>query len=64
MVSEVYMICHAYEAGVGKGRDGSPDRNPYPNDGGINSKCHEAWGYGYAEGRDYRADQPQGGDNE
>lgn len=42
-VSRVFMICNAYESGVGHGRkkDGLP--NPYPN----KSEEHEAYEIGY-----------------
>jgi len=50
-VSRVYMICHAYEAGVGKGRDGQDVPNPYPTNAPLSAELHEAWGYGYDEGR-------------
>lgn len=53
-VSRVYMICDAYESGVGKGRDGVQVENPYAADPGVNADCHEAWGIGYAEGLSYR----------
>lgn len=48
-VSKVYRICHAYEAGVGKGRDGDAVANPYRE----GTDEHEAWGYGFEEGHDW-----------
>jgi len=52
-ISPVYMVCHAYEAGVGKGRSGIEIANPYDDSPGLNAQCHEAWQYGYAEGREW-----------
>jgi len=43
MVSEVFRICDAYEAGYGKGQVSSEDVNPFPD----GSKEHEAWDIGY-----------------
>lgn len=51
MVSDVYMICDAYESGVGWGKSGRAGCNPYPISGGnINAQCHEAWNHGYEFG--------------
>lgn len=47
-ITEVYMICNAYESGIGHGlqRDGVCNpKNP-------GSKEYEAWKIGYAEGID------------
>lgn len=57
-ISKVFMICVAYEQGVGKGQDGSKDRNPYA----PGTDCHEAWGYGYEEGE--RMSKRQGREGE
>lgn len=57
-ISKVFMICVAYEQGVGKGQANSMDRNPY-RDG---SEEHEAWGYGYEEGE--RMNKRQGREGE
>lgn len=51
MVSEVYMICDAYESGVGWGKSGRVGHNPYGTSGeAINAQCHEAWQHGYEFG--------------
>lgn len=43
MISKVYMICDAYEAGFGKGQVLSKDANPYD----VTSDSWEAWNIGY-----------------
>jgi adenylosuccinate synthase len=49
-ITKVFMICCAYESGVGHGfeMDGLP--NPYL----PNTDEHEAYEYGYSEGIDKR----------
>lgn len=65
-VSAVYAICTAYEAGIGKGLAGRPDRNPFPTDRSeLSRQANEAWGYGFDKGRRDRErqlnhNQPQG----
>lgn len=43
MVSKVFMICDAYEAGYGKGQQLRETVNPYLE----TTECHEAWQIGY-----------------
>lgn len=45
-ITKVFMICVAYEQGVGKGHDGSADHNAYE----PGTDEHEAWQHGYEEG--------------
>lgn len=57
-VTHVYMICIAYESGVGKGVDNRDRDNPYTTKGGgINAQCHEAWQHGYDRGQEIRKDK-------
>ena len=42
MISKVFMICDAYEAGYGKGQQLRETVNPY-----VEGDCHEAWQIGY-----------------
>lgn len=53
MISEVFRVCDAYEAGYGKGQVCSPDLNPYSE----GSKECEAWGIGYQKAIKLEADQ-------
>lgn len=48
MVSKVYMICNAYESGMGHGLQQDRVSNPYV----PRSDESEAWQYGYDEGDD------------
>lgn len=60
-VTHVYMICVAYEAGVGKGIDARDTDNPYPTGGDpINRQCHEAWQHGYDRGEYIRLQRKEG----
>lgn len=43
MISKVFMICDAYEAGYGKGQQLRQCENPYM----FKDDCHEAWQIGY-----------------
>lgn len=45
MISKVFMICDAYEAGYGKGLQLRDCENPY-----VPGECSEAWDIGYALG--------------
>ena len=47
---QVFMITEAYEAGVGKGMQ-FPERGEISNPWG-DEPCREAWGLGYAHGKD------------
>lgn len=47
MISKVFMICDAYEAGYGKGQQLRETVNPYLE----TSECHEAWQIGYDLGK-------------
>jgi hypothetical protein len=58
MVSKVYMICNAYESGIGHGLKQDGVCNPYF----AGSDEREAWQTGYDEGKDRaKDDQPQPG---
>lgn len=46
MITKVFMICDAYEAGFGKGQDHRHCDNPFLED----TECHEAWAIGYRAG--------------
>jgi len=46
MISRVFMICDAYEAGYGKGLDKRECGNPYKE----GTESHEAWTIGYTLG--------------
>lgn len=48
MISKIYQICDAYEAGYGKGQDLSKDMNPH------DPLCDEweAWSIGYHKARE------------
>ena len=46
--TKIYMICVAYESGVGHGMRKNGYKNPYR----AGTEEHEAWGYGYKEGED------------
>ena len=46
MISKVFMICDAYEAGYGKGQQLRQVENPYLE----TSECYEAWNIGYKLG--------------
>ena len=48
MVSKVYMICNAYESGIGHGLQQDGMKNPYS----VGSDEREAWGIGYQEGNE------------
>ncbi len=45
-ISKVFMICDAYESGVGHGFGGNNKGNPYP----TGTDDYEAYGYGYERG--------------
>jgi len=54
--TKVYMICFAYEQGVGTGQSSRSNpsyykksMNPYK----VGSDEHEAWGYGFDSGADH-----------
>lgn len=51
MVSKVYMICFAYEQGMGSGLQRNGVSNPYK----PSSEEHEAWAIGYSEGAERAA---------
>lgn len=53
MVTKTYMICTAYESGMGHGLKKSGKCNPYA----AGTEEHEAWGIGYDEGVD-RSGEP------
>ena len=52
MVSKVYMICNAYESGIGHGLKKDGLCNPYT----PGTDEHEAYGVGYQEGVDRAGD--------
>ena len=52
-VSKVYMICNAYESGVGHGYQADDVENPYP----ITSNEFEAFDIGYNEGVDQKNEE-------
>lgn len=53
MISRVFVICDAYEAGYGKGQDLSKDANPYD----PLSDEWEAWAIGYRKARERKLNQ-------
>lgn len=53
MITKVFSICDAYEAGFGKGQDLSKDGNPYD----PLSDEWEAWAIGYHKARDRKSYQ-------
>lgn len=55
MVSKVYMICFAYEQGMGSGLKRNGVSNPYK----PSSDEHEAWGIGYSEGEKRAVEEEQ-----
>lgn len=55
MISEVFMICDAYESGIGHGLQRDGLINPYDK----MSKLHEAYKIGYELGVQRTAQQPE-----
>ena len=52
-VTDGYMICDAYEAGVGKGLDNWQGGSGITTTGSpINAQCAEAWQHGYDRGQE------------
>ena len=47
-ISKVFMICNAYESGVGHGHQMDGLANPF--DSKISPECHEAYEIGYQFG--------------
>lgn len=53
--TDVFMICNAYEVGVGKGIQGLQAKdNPNDDSAGLNRHCHEAWELGRQKGASIR----------
>jgi len=56
-VSEVFIICNAYESGVGNGYRSTGAINPY----GKNTNEHEAYELGYMQGIENRIEDTEDG---
>ena len=46
--NKIFMICDAYESGVGKGKANKDTCNPYP----YGSDCYKAWMFGWEFGQE------------